>query len=247
MMNAFVKTRAAIGIVLLELLRIPGYVIPTLVFPAMFFALFSLPYAHDRASSDFATLSYIAFAIIGVTLFQFGVGIATERGRPWERYLRTLPMPLVTRFIARIAAALLFGVAAAGLVAIVARLFTPVDFSASQWVLAIVYTVAGGIPFVLFGLAIGYWCNARAAVPVANIFYLLLSYAGGLWMPPAFLPHAVAAISPLLPTRQFGELLWSVARPGEAGRAMLWLCAYAVIFGAVAAAGYRRDEKARYA
>jgi ABC-2 type transport system permease protein len=192
-------------------------------------------------------LSYVAFAIIGVTLFQFGVGIANERGRPWERYLRTLPVSTIDRFAGRIICALVFGIAAAGLVAIFARILTPVDLSAVQWAQLALYAAIGGIPFVLFGIAIGYWCSARAAIPVANIFYLLLSYAGGLWMPPSMLPGFAAEISPYLPTRQFGELLWSINGTGNAVIALAWLSAYAAFFAVVASLGYRRDERKRYA
>jgi hypothetical protein len=40
--------------------------------------------------------SYAMWAILGVAFFQFGVGIAEERGTPWERFLRALPLPAVS-------------------------------------------------------------------------------------------------------------------------------------------------------
>jgi len=234
-------------LMLLDLLRSPAYVIPTVFFPTMFFLIFAAPNARQASRADFVTLSFVAFAIIGVTLFQFGVGIAAERGRPWERYLRTLPVGAFVRFAARVACAMIFGLCAAALVAITARLTTPMDFGPMQWLRLAVYATAGAIPFVLFGIAIGYWSSARAAVPIANIFYLLLSFAGGLWMPPQFLPGIAATISPYLPTRQFGELLWSVVGAGNASRALLVLVIYALVFAVLAAIGYRRDERTRYA
>lgn len=234
--------------VVVELLRTPSYVVPTIAFPAMFFSLFALPYARESATiSNTMTLSYIAFAIVGVTLFQFGVGIAAERGRPWERYLRTLPAPIWMRLSARVFAAMLFGLAAATLVGIVAKLFTPNDLSAGQWLEAMLFAAIGAVPFVLLGIAIGYAFNARAALPVANVLYLLMSFGGGLWFPPQALPSFVAAVSPYLPTRQFGELLWSVATPGHAASALLWLAGFSVIFLGLALRGYRLDERARYA
>jgi len=234
-------------LMLLDLLRSPAYLIPTIFFPTMFFLIFAVPNARQPARADFVTLSFVAFAIIGVTLFQFGVGIAAERGRPWERYLRTLPAGAAVRFAARIACALAFGLCAAALVAITARLTTPMDFGPAQWMRLGLYAVAGAIPFVLFGIAIGYWVSARAALPIANIFYLLLSFAGGLWMPPRFLPGIAATISPYLPTRQFGELLWSIVGAGDATRALPALAVYSIVFAILAAIGYRRDERTRYA
>lgn len=232
----------------LDLLRWPGYVVPTVVFPAMFFALFDLPFARRSADvANFTMLAFIVFAIVGVALFQFGVGIAQERGRPWERYLRTLPVSTGVRFAARILTAMLFAIMTAAVVALVARLFTPIDLSAAQWPRVAVYALAGSVPFVLIGITIGYWSSARAAVPIATAGNLLLAYAGGLWMPPSDLPAFVQTISPYLPTRQFGDLLWSLTGNGDAARALLGLACYTAIFAALASIGYRRDERKRYA
>jgi ABC-2 type transport system permease protein len=247
-MNSVALLRAHARVQFLDLLRWPGYVVPTVLFPAMFYALFALPFARTRADiADLTTLAFMAFAIVGVTLYQFGVGIAQERGRPWERYNRTLPVSAGVRFAARIVTAVLFGFLTAAVVAVVARAFTPIDLTAAQWLRVAIYALAGGVPFVLIGITIGYWTSARAAVPIATALNLLLAYGGGLWMPPDELPRVVAAISPYLPTRQFAELLWSVTTGADAMRALAGLAAYAVLFAVAAAIGYRRDERTRYA
>ncbi|HEY1655133.1 MAG TPA: ABC transporter permease [Candidatus Tumulicola sp.] len=245
-MNALRLVRVHSGIALLDLMRSPAYVVPTIVFPAMFFALFDLQVARTRATiADYATLAFVAWAVAGVALYQFGVGIAAERGRPWERYLRTLPVSPGIRLASRTASALAFGILAAACVAAVARAFTPIDLTAGQWLQAFVYSLLGGIPFVLIGITIGYWASARAAVPIATACNLLLAYAGGLWMPPQYLPEIVQKVSPFLPTRQFADLLWSVgnAVPVHAAGG---LAAYAIAFGILAWIGYRRDEAVRY-
>ncbi len=247
-MNALLLVRAHTKIEFLDLIRWPGYVVPTVVFPATFYSIFDLPVARANArAADLLALAFIAWAVIGVTLYQFGVGIAQERGRPWERYVRTLPASVFVRFGARIVTALLFGVMTAAIVAVVARIFTPIDLTLVQWLRVLLSAIAGGIPFVLIGITIGYWVSARASVPTATAVNLLLAYAGGLWMPPQYLPHFVATISPYLPTRQFADLLWSAVGGGNALRAVVGLASYTLIFGFLAAAGYRRDERKRYA
>jgi ABC-2 type transport system permease protein len=247
-MNPLALVGAHTRVGFLDLLRWPGYVVPTVVFPAMFFVLFDLPFARQSAEiANFTTLAFIVFAIAGVTLYQFGIGIASERGRPWERYLRTLPASAFVRFAARIITAVLFGILTAGVVALVSRALTPVDLSTAQWLRMLLYSLAGGVPFVLIGIAIGYWTSSRAAVPIATACNLLLAYAGGLWMPPSELPHFVQVISPYLPTRQFADLLRSAVGEGNAGPAWTGLILYAVIFASIAAVGYRRDERKRYA
>ncbi|MHB8153432.1 MAG: ABC transporter permease [Vulcanimicrobiaceae bacterium] len=230
----------------LEIFRTPAYVVPTVVFPALFFAMFALPWARTPGLADTEMLSFVAIAVIGVTLFQFGVGVAAERARPWERYLRTLPANVAIRFAARSLCALLFGALAGACVVVVARLFSPIDLNGPQWALLALYAVLGGIPFVLFGITIGYWSNARAAVAIANLCYMLLAFAGGLWMPPTFLPAPIALVSPYLPTRAFGELLWSIAGAGHASASLVVLAAYTALFTMLATIGYRRDEQARY-
>lgn len=247
-MNSIALLRAHARLQFLDLVRYPGYVVPTVLFPSLFYVLFVLPYARSEAAiANETTLAFVAFAVVGVTLYQFGIGIAQERGRPWERYNRTLPVSAAVRFSARILAAALFGLLTAALVGVVARAFTPVDLTVLQWLRAAVYALLGGIPFVLMGITLGYWTSARAAVPVATALNLLLAYGGGLWMPPQELPHAVAAISPFLPTRQFADVLWSVATGAGIGDAIAGLTAYTALFAVLAALGYRRDERTRYA
>jgi ABC-2 type transport system permease protein len=247
-MNSLALVRAHARIGFLDLLRWPGYVVPTVVFPAMFFALFDLPFARRSAGvANFTTLAFVVFAIAGVTLYQFGVGIAQERGRPWERYLRTLPVSAGVRFAARILTAVLFGMLTALVVVLVARAFTPIDLTVAQWLRVGLFAFGGGVPFVVIGISIGYWTSARAAVPIATALNLLLAYAGGLWMPPSDLPSFVQRISPYLPTRQFADLVWSVIGDGHAARALVGLALYTVAFAYLAAIGYRRDERKRYA
>jgi ABC-2 type transport system permease protein len=247
-MNWVATVAAHARLQLLDLFRSPGYVVPTIGFPALFFALLALPYARSSpGAANQLTLSYMAFAVMGVALYQFGVGIAAERGRPWERYLRTLPVSTAERFAARAIAAAVFGILAALVVALVSRLFTPIDLTALQWLQAFAYALIGGVPFVLIGIAVGYWVSARAAVPLATACNLVLAYAGGLWIPPRYLPAVLQLISPYLPTRAFGDLLWSITGDASAARAVVVLLCYVLVFAGIAAFGYRRDEKVRYA
>ncbi len=238
---------SSIRLQLLELARRPGFVVPTMGFPALFFTLFDLQYAraYPQAAGGML-LSYIAFAIIGVTLFQFGIGVAVDRTLPWERYLRTLPAPIWLRFASRIVVAALFALCSAAFVAIVATAATSVRFTPDEWLFIAACALLGAIPFVLFGLAIGYWTSPKAAVPIANIFYLLLSFAGGLWLPPSMLPDFARAISPYTPTRQFANLLWN-APHGFSPAPIAALAGFALLFAAIAAAGYRRDRATRFA
>jgi ABC-2 type transport system permease protein len=230
----------------IELLRLPAYVVPTLAFPTMFFVFFAVPGAGNRDSD--ATLALFAgFAVLGVALFQFGVGIAAERASPWERYLRTLPAGPSARFGARLVSAVGFGGATAVLVTVTALALTPVSLQPSQWLLLGLTLLLGAIPFALLGVAIGYLASPRGALPIANVVYLGLSYAGGLWTTPEGLPDTVARVSPVLPTRALADALVSAVTPlPSTWQPWAILLACSVAFGSAALWGYRRDEGQRF-
>lgn len=228
-----------------ELVRHPGYVIPTLIFPAMFFLFFAAPHAGPAATPEMC--GFAAFAVIGVGFFQFGVAAATDRISPWETYVRTLPVTAGTRFAARTVSAALFAAASAAVVVAAAAVSTgaalpPLGYAELALVLA-----AALVPFALLGIALGYWATPRSALPLANLLYLALSYAGGLWIAQARLPEPVRAVSVFLPTRRVADLTAGVAR-GSPWSATSWLvlAAFALVFGAAALVGYRRDEGMRF-
>lgn len=230
----------------LELLRYPAFVLPTLALPTLFFLLFAAPRAEPANAEIFMAL-YAAFAVLGVAFFQFGVGIAAERASPWELFLRALPVASLVRFAARLVVGLSFAAAAGLAVVVVALATTPVHFTAARWIVLAGALLAGGIPFGLLGIAIGYLTTPRAALPLANVLYLLLAYAGGLWTRPEALPALVARLSPYLPTRQWADLLTAAATGDRPPAAVTGLGAYTVAFALVALAAYRRDEGERFA
>lgn len=228
-----------------ELLRYPAFSVPTLAFPALFFLLFVAP--RTEADPTLLLASFTGFAVLAVAFFQFGVGIATERESPWERFLRTLPLGASTRFAARVLSAAVFGLASAAAVVAAALATTDAHLTAPRWAALAAALALASIPFALLGVALGYWASPRGALPIANILYLLLAFAGGLWTTPAHLPAGVADVSPFVPTRQFGNVLWGAAE-GRLWRPLDWLLllAWALVFALAAAWGYHRDEGRRY-
>ena len=227
----------------LELFRYPSFSIPTLLFPSMFFLFFV---SAQREGSPVLVASYVGFAILGVAFFQFGVGIAAERTSPWEAFLRTLPLAVRVRFSARIVSALAFALAAGALLVVTALVTTDARLSPQRWLALAGVALVGSVPFALLGIALGYLASPRGALPLANLLYLTLSFAGGLWTGPN-LPGVVAEISPYLPTRQFAEVLWGAAEGGLGpGSAWLALGGFTVFFAVAAQFGYRRDEGERF-
>jgi ABC-2 type transport system permease protein len=227
------------------LLRHPSYSVPTLALPAVFFAFFGLPRAAGRG--DVLVVSYCAYAVLSVAFFQFGVGIAQERTRTWELYLRTLPVGVPTRLAGRALSATVFAAASVGVLLALALPTTDTALPPLAWLRVAGILAAGGIGFVALGIALGYWVPPKGALPLANLLYLSLSYVGGLWTGPDGVPAAIAGVSAWLPTRAWGNLLWAAAlrRPWPPGD-VLELVAYLAAFAALAGWGYRRDEGQRF-
>jgi ABC-2 type transport system permease protein len=229
----------------LELLRYPAFLVPTLLLPAVFFLFFVSPGTPGQATARMAT--FAGFAVIGVAFFQFGVGIAVDRASPWERYLRTLPVQPAVRLLARLASAALFAIAAAVVLLATAVAATDASLSARRGGELAATLVAGTVPFAFLGITLGYWAPAKGALPIANLLYLVLSYAGGLWEQPRHLPHLVRSVSPYLPTRALSDALVATALGAPiAWRSWAVLAGFAAGFGALAVLGYRRDEGRRF-
>ena len=228
-----------------QLARYPAFLVPTLVLPTAFFVLFGLP----RREVDAAVLmaSFAAYAVLGIAFFQFGVGISGERDDPGESFLRTLPVSVAARFAGRLGSAVVFATGAAVPVVALAVAVRPVSLTTGEWIRFALVLVVGSTPLALLGIALGYWIPAKGALPVANLVYLAIAYAGGLWTGPHGLPRAVEQVAPYLPTRQWGDVLWSsVQGGGWGGVHWLALLGFTFLFGALATWGYRRDEGQRF-
>ena len=98
---------------------------------------------------------------------------------------------------------------------------------------------------VLVGTGIA---GLRGALPVTNLLFLPLAYAGGLFgYTGPDLPHFAAIVSPWLPTRQWSDLIIDF---GLGGRIPVHQCAaltgYGCLFAVLALVGYHRDESRQY-
>ncbi|MCX7802724.1 MAG: ABC transporter permease [Meiothermus ruber] len=232
---------------LLSLSRNPGYFIGSIVFPALFFLFFVPSSVRDSSGANFALGSFMIFAVMGALFFGFAVGIAHDRASAWAVYERTLPAPPLVRLASRVLNGFTFAACATIVMALVAHLTTPVHLPPVAWGRLALALLAGAIPISLLGFAIGYFASSRGAVTLAQLFYLPLSYAGGLCAPPQQLPTLVQPISLLTPTRRWGEVVWpAVTGQPWHGQDFAWLAVFTLIFGALALWGYRRDEGQRF-
>lgn len=239
-----------------EAFRQPVYWIFSVSFPFVFFLFFGISSGRQIAEEsrgavggEVTLVQFVLFGVLSVVVFQFGVAVAEERRRPWERTLRVLPAPEMARFGGRIGTAFVFSLLAMVPVSILAVATTEVKLGPADWLLLAAATLAGAIPFGLAGIALGYATSPKAALPIANIGYLLLSFMGGLFIPLQFMPGFVQVIGVYVPTRHYHQFVGGLVTGYPQGGWQLpglYLVGWTIFFGLLAAWAYRRDEGARY-
>jgi len=230
----------------LQLVRYPAYVLPTLGLPALL--LLFLGHGLVDGEPERLLAGFAATAVLTVTFFQFGVGIAATRTTPWEAFLRTLPATVATRFAGRVLSALAFAAATVGVVTLVATTVYGASPPAWRFVLVFLSLLVGSVPFALLGIGLGYWLSPRSALPVANLLYFPLLFAGAMWSRPDDLPRSADVALQLVPTRSWMEILDSIAT-GDSP--LPWhhvgaLAVWTVVFFGLAWWGFRRDEGERF-
>jgi ABC-2 type transport system permease protein len=226
--------------------RYPAYAVPTVAFPAVLMLLVGSRF--ERGEPERMLAGFAAMALLTVTFFQFGVGIATARTTPWESYLRTLPVSATTRLAGRVLSALVFAAATVGTVTVVGIAVYGARLSVPRLAALVLALLIGCIPFALLGVALGYWLPPRAALPMANIAFLPLAIGGALWARPEGIPHGADVASQALPTRSWMEVLDSVATGDQPLplHHVAALVGWSLVFSAAAWLGYRRDEGERF-
>ena len=234
---------------LYKLLRMPGYAIPSIAFPAMFYLLFGVIFGRGTVGGvtmpTYLIATYGAFGVIGASLFGFGVGVAVERGQGWMMLKRASPMPPMAFFVAKLAMCLVFASTVVFVLSVLGVTVGQVRLPAATWFRLVTTLVVGAIPFCALGLGLGYLVGPNSAPPIVNLIYLPMSFLSGLWLPFEILPPAVKAIAPFLPAYHFAQL--ALGAIGAGAGAPAWshvaaLAGFSVVGLALALWGYRRDE-----
>lgn len=206
----------------LRLWRTPSFVLPTLLFPSLFYVLFGVILTRSPGGeiSQYLLATYGVFGIMGSALFGFGVSIAIEREQGLQRYKRALPMPPAALLLAKMAMAMIFASLISIMLASIAVTLAGVVLAPAQWLLLFVVNVLGVLPFCAIGLWIGSLVAGSAAPAVVNILYLPMAFLSGLWMPLSILPPFIAKAAPLWPSYHLAQIALKVV--GRDAGGPLW-------------------------
>src|SRR5437867_2243923 len=209
--------------------RIPAWSVSGLAMPVFFFTFFGLSFVRLTAPDGFSPGAYFlasfgAYTVGQVMVFSFGIGVSTERMLKQDLLMRATPLPPIVDLLARILSAILFALVALVVLIAYGVIVGGVREDLDVWATVVVRLLAGSLPFIGLGLAIGYLAG-NAAPAVANLIYLPLSFASGLFIPVSQLPSFAQQVAPYLPTYHYGQLAWgAVGAPSEPmATSLAWL------------------------
>jgi ABC-2 type transport system permease protein len=238
---------------LLKFARMRSYSLSTILFPLMFYCFFGLAMAPQEHTATpmarYLIATYGAFAIMGSTLYAFGVGIAVERGLGWLEVKRASPMPMGAYFFAKGAVAMVFGAIVILLLFAMGAVFGHVRMAPVQWLLTFSALVLGAVPFCALGLTIGNLAGPNSAPAMVNMIYMPMAFCGGLWIPFDFLPKAIQQAAPLLPSYHLAQIALAIQNApgkGSIGGHATALAAFGLIFLGTAWAAQSRGREKMY-
>lgn len=233
--------------------RIPAFSVTIVALPVLFFTFFGLPFARQTLPNGtslgaYLLASFAAYSVGSVMVFGFGIGVATERGLKVDVLMRATPLPPFIAILAKVLNALAYALLSLVILIGYGVVVGGVRQDLLVWIDMIARLLAGSVPFIALGFAIGYLCGPNVAPAVANLVYLPLSFASGLFMPLSQLPTFVRRVAPYLPAYHYGQLGWGAV--GAASEPLLesltWLAGYTVLFLLIAMRAYQREESRKF-
>jgi len=204
-MNSVMIYRKEAWYDLLSILRTPGFVIPSLTFPVVFYVFFGVLFNSGGASA-YMLVTYGCFGIMGPAMFNFAMNIASDRAHGWLTLKRLSPMPVPAYLLAKFATALVFSLAIIVLLFSIAAVFAGVWLELWQWILLAVVLLLGTLPFALIGLILGLTLSDKAAPAVVNLVYLPMALLSGLWLPINMLPGLLQQASWIWPSYHLSQV-----------------------------------------
>lgn len=235
------RPRDTLGVYLREaafqfwsVLRTPGFALPTLLFPALFYLFFGLVFGHggDGATATYMLATYGTFGIMAPSLFGFGVGIAMEREHGILALKRVSPMPSMAYFFSKAVMAMLFALLIVLLLSALGALFGQLRLPRGEWFALLATLVPGTLPFCALGLAIGLHAGGQSSPAIINLIYLPMSLLSGLWVPLRLFPHWLQDFAQVLPAYHLSQIALGIVHMGDGGR-LLVHAAYLAVFTVV--------------
>lgn len=203
--------RVEIGEGLRAILREPTALFFSVLMPVGFYALFTSIFGREQAVGELpyaatSLATYGAFGVVSVMLLNPGIGVAEDRTRGWLRVKMVSATPIGVSLAARVVAALPYALGVIVAMSVASLLIAGPVLGVGTWLRLVAVLVLGGLPFALFGLAVGFVASSNATAAILNAVLFPMVLASGLWIPLEIMPGWVQAVAPFLPTYHLAQL-----------------------------------------
>jgi ABC-2 type transport system permease protein len=232
-------------------LRTKAFSLSAIGFPVMFYILFGLMMNRGEHLGGVLVAKYMlggyaVFGSLGAAIFGIGIGVSLDINAGWLELKRASPMPPLAYVLAKCVMAMVFALIIVSALTVLGIGYGHVQLTVVEFAKIASLAAAGAIPFSCLGLALAFLVPPTAAGGVANLVYLPMSYLSGLWMPLQFLPHAVRAIAPAMPTYHLAQLMYSALGAPSVGTTLnhwLALLGFTLVMIGVTWLAFQRREQ----
>ena len=228
----------------LRYMRAPGFMLPIILFPTMFYLLFGVVMSHGEGAgaARYLLASYGVFGVMSPGLFGFGVSLASERDGGLLTFKRALPMPPGAYLLGKMLMAMVAAAVIMLLLMAMAVGLAHVALSPAQAGELLLTGMLGVLPFCAMGMFVGTLIKGQGAPGMLNLIYLPMSFLSGLWIPLPMLPHVLQQAAPIWPSYHLNAMALAAVGMNDKPVAthLLVLAGFAVAFGLLAARRLRR-------
>ncbi|MEI7037243.1 ABC transporter permease [Fulvimonas yonginensis] len=200
----------------LRYLRAPGFMLPIMLFPGMFYLVFGVLMARGGGgeAARYLLASYLTFGVMSPGLFGFGVSLALERDGGLLTLKRALPMPAGAYLLGKMLMAMVAAACVALLLLVLSRV-GHVALAPAQAAALLATGVLGVLPFCALGMFVGTLIKGQGAPGMLNLIYLPMSFLSGLWFPLPMLPKGLQQLAPLWPSFHLDRLALAAVGMGQ--------------------------------
>jgi ABC-2 type transport system permease protein len=252
--------RSRAGVELKEFFRQRESVVFTLMLPVLLLVVFGAVLDFDLGNgvsfTQYFMAGIIAAGVLGASLQNMAISIATERSDGTLKSLAGTPMPPSAYFVGKVVQVLAVTVAIIAVLLGIGVVFYGIDPpSGADWLTFAWVTLLGSAACTLLGIALSSLAkNGRSASATVTPFALLLQFISGVFFQFSEIPTWMQTVAALFPLKWMAQGLRSVFLPDsmaalepagtwELGRTALVLVAWCVAGLLLCVATFRWQER----
>jgi ABC-2 type transport system permease protein len=214
---AVYRSRASVE--LKEFFRQREAVVFTVLLPVLLLVVFGAVLDYDIGSdvtfTQYFMAGIIAAGILGASLQNMAISIATERSDGTLKSLAGTPMPKSAYFVGKIVQVLAVSLVIIAVLLLIGVVIYDVDLpSGSEWLTFAWVSVLGAASCTLLGIAVSSLAkNGRSASATVTPFALVLQFISGVFFVFGSMPTWMQTVASFFPLKWMGQGLRSVFLP----------------------------------